>query len=100
VPPGKDPRGAKDALGNALGRLYSAPYQPAIDAQGNADCQNGQNGWIKGPLAPGTRYGPGTLADGTPTGGNFPVLEPNFPILSGGTYKARELGIGNLRDVP
>jgi hypothetical protein len=100
VPPGKDPRGAKDALGLPLGRIYSPPYQPAIDAQGNADCQNGQDGWVRGPLG-GTRYGPG-FVPGTriPTGGNFPILLSDFPILSGGTYKARELGIKNLRDVP
>jgi virulence factor Mce-like protein len=101
VPPGKDPRGAKGALGLPLGRVYNAPNQPAIDAQGNADCQEGQRGWVKGPLAPGSRYGPG-FVPGTsiPTGGNFPVLLSNYPILLGGTYKARELGIDNLRDVP
>ena len=98
VPPGMDPVGAH--LGPLpLGRLYSIPYQPAIDAQGNADCQNGQVGYIKGPLSPNGRYGPGVLPDGTPTGGNFPVTQPNFPILSGGTYKSRELGLNNLRDV-
>lgn len=98
TPPGVDPRGA-EAGGMKLGRLYTFPYQPAIDAQGNADCQNGQNGWVRGPLAPGARYGPGTLSDGTPTGGNAPVVINNFPILSGGTYNSRKLGINNLRDV-
>ena len=98
VPPNKDPVGAS-LLGLPLSRLYSIPYQPAIDAQGNADCQNGQDGYIRGPLSPKGRYGPGTLPDGTPTGGNFPVTQSNFPILSGGTYKSRELGINNLRDV-
>jgi hypothetical protein len=82
-----------------LGRVYATPYQPAIDAQGNADCQNGQVGFVRGPLAPGARYGPGALPDGTPTGGNAPVLINNFPILSGGTFKSRELGINNLQDV-
>jgi virulence factor Mce-like protein len=100
VPPGNDPRGSKDDLGQPLGRLYSIPYQPAIDAQGNADCQNGQDGYIRGPLAPGARYGPGKLADGAPTGGNFPVTQSNFPILSGGTFATDRLGIKNLRDVP
>ena len=99
VPPGVDPVAAEDSLGNKLGRVYATPYQPAIDAQGNADCQNGQVGWVRGPLAPNARYGPGTLSDGTPTGGNKPVLINNFPILSGGTYKSRELGINNLQDV-
>jgi virulence factor Mce-like protein len=98
VPPGMDPVGA-EALGQPLGRAYATPYQPAVDAQGNADCQNGQNGWVRGPLAPGARYGPGTLSDGTPTGGNAPVLLNNYPILSGGTFKSRELGLNNLQDV-
>jgi virulence factor Mce-like protein len=98
VPPGVDPIGA-EALGMKLGRVYATPYQPAIDAQGNADCQNGQVGFVRGPLAPGARYGPGALSDGTPTGGNAPVLINNFPILSGGTFKSRELGINNLQDV-
>ena len=52
-----------------------------------------------GPLAPGARYGPGTLPDGTPTGGNGAVVISDFPILSGGTFKSRELGIDNLEDV-
>ena len=98
VPPGVDPVGAR-AGGLPLGRLYSIPYQPAIDAQGNADCQNGQNGYIKGPLNLKMRYAPGSLPDGTPTGGNASVTLSDFPILSGGTYKSRELGINNLKDV-
>ena len=99
VPEGMNPLGATDPTGMALGRQYAVPYQPAIDAQGNADCQNGQTGFVRGPLAPGARYGPGTLSDGTPTGGNAPVVINDFPILSGGTFKARELGIDNLEDV-
>jgi hypothetical protein len=96
VPPGMDPVGAK-ALDMPLGRLYTPFYRPAIDAQGNADCETGQVGYVRGPLSD-NRYGPGTLPDGTPTGGNFPVTTP-FPVLVGGTYKSRELGIDNLRDV-
>jgi phospholipid/cholesterol/gamma-HCH transport system substrate-binding protein len=100
VPPGQHPRGAKDAKGDDLHRFYDPRGDPAIDAQGNADCQNGQEGYVKGPVAPGQRYGPGTLPDGTPSGGNFAVGGPDYPILSGGTFKSRELGIENLRDVP
>ena len=99
TPEGMNPLGAKDPTGMSLGRQYATPYQPAIDAQGNADCQNGQDGFVRGPLAPGARYGPGTLSDGTPTGGNGPVVISDFPILSGGTFKSRELGIDNLEDV-
>ena len=72
VPPNVDPIGAKDASGQPLGRLYSPPYKPAIDAQGNADCQNGQLGWMKGPLATGARYGraivPGSVDPQHPDG--------------------------------
>jgi ABC-type transporter Mla subunit MlaD len=101
VPPGQDPIGANDAGGNALGRQYlSLNYLPAIDAQGNADCQTGQAGWIRGPLASGNRYGPGVVpSTGDPTGGNWPVLQDNLPGLRGGTYVTRKLGIKNLKDV-
>jgi virulence factor Mce-like protein len=107
VPPNQDPRGATDSMGSALGRRYTSDYQPAIDAQGNADCQNGQNGWMKGPLIPSdSRYKPGFVKNAAgndtnvPTGGNWPVSFDNFPFLSGGTYKTRQLGIKNLKDLP
>jgi hypothetical protein len=75
------------------------PY-PAIDAQGNADCQRGQEGYPAGPFTTGGRYGKGVLSDDTPAGGNAAITDPNYPILSGGTNVTRELGINNLRDVP
>jgi virulence factor Mce-like protein len=97
TPPGVDPVGAEVA-GQQLQRFYSQPYQPAIDAQGNADCQIGQNGYVRGPLGP-NRYRPGTAPDGAGSGGNAGVSIANFPILSGGTYVSRKLGINNLNDV-
>ena len=100
VGPNEDPLRARNAVG-ALGRFYTQPYQPAIDAQGNADCQVGQNGYVKGPLSPNARYGRGFAPNGTtPSGGNWAVTQSDFPILSGGTYISRELGIDNLEDVP
>jgi hypothetical protein len=101
VPPGKDPIGAQDSAGNALARAYlPQTSHPAIDAQGNADCQVGQAGWVRGPLPNGSRYGPGLVpGTSTPTGGNWPVLVDNLPGLRGGTYVTRKLGIQNLRDV-
>jgi virulence factor Mce-like protein len=99
VPPGMNPIGATQA-GEPLGRLYAAPYAPAIAPNGDADCEVGQRGYIKGPLSTGNRYGLGVLPDGTPTGGNFPVTDDNLPVVVGGTYKTRQLGIRNLRDVP
>src|SRR4030095_6388427 len=92
-------RGAK-FMGQPAHRLIAPLYPPAIDAQGNADCETGQQGYPNGPLPPGGRYGRGALSDGTPAGGNASVTDPDYPILSGGTFKARELGINNLRDVP
>ena len=100
TPPGMKARGAKDFKGDDLHRLQAPLYGPAIDAQGNADCQRGQEGYPNGPLATGARYGAGALPDGTPSGGNAPNVDNDYPILSGGTFKSRELGIDNLRDVP
>jgi virulence factor Mce-like protein len=100
VGPGINPIGAKDEFGDPLMHLDVAPYSPAIDAQGNADCQIGQFGYLHGPLTTDGRYGPGVLSDGTPSAGNFVVTDDDMPILSGGTYKSRQLGINNLRDVP
>ena len=106
---GQDPQGATDALGQPLFRLYAPPYQPAIDAQGNADCQNGQNGYPNGALAralraqhPGPLERPGLpIPDEFGTGGNGAITDDNnLPGLRGGTYKSRELGIDNLADVP
>ena len=42
----------------------------------------------------------GTLPDGTAAGANSVVGKSNYPGLAGGTYKSRELGIDNLKDVP
>jgi len=100
VPPDQDPRGARDSQGSPLQRNYAPGAHPAIDAQGNADCQVGQTGYVRGPLASGFRYGPGVLSDGTPTGGNWPVIDDDLPGLRGGTYVTRRLGIRNLEDVP
>lgn len=108
--PGQKPQGAKDLQGNPLFRLYATAYNPAIDAQGNADCQLGQTGYPNGALGPG-RYKPVALKDqseehGLPipeevgSGTNGAITENDLPGLSGGTYKSRELGIDNLKDVP
>src|SRR5439155_19438498 len=83
VPPGMNPIGAKDRFGSPLMRQYVSPYPQAVDAQGNADCENGQFGWVRGPLVDHGRYGRGLLKDGTPSGGNWPVVVDNYPILSG-----------------
>ena len=96
--PGVDPVGA-EAVGSQLMRLYASAYQPAIDAQGNADCQIGQNGLVRGPLGPNRYAGVETAPTAIPAAATAAVTISNFPILSGGTYKSRELGLNNLRDV-
>lgn len=107
IPPGMDARGAKAPLDGSMGppgqplhRLQAPLYNPAIDAQGNADCQRGQEGYPNGPLTTGGRYGPGLLSDKTPAGGNAAITDPDYPILSGGTFESIENGIDNLADVP
>jgi phospholipid/cholesterol/gamma-HCH transport system substrate-binding protein len=96
VPAGQDPQTASNAFGK-LEVLHGQPYSPAIDAQGNADCQAGQFGYLD-RLGTGGRYPPST--DPNKGGGNHVVVDSNTPGLSGPTYKGRELGIYNLRDVP
>jgi hypothetical protein len=49
---------AEDQFGDPLVSTHAQPYAPAIDAQGNADCQGGQGGYPEGPLSTGNRYGP------------------------------------------
>ena len=102
------PYGA-DYAGEPAGRLFSTPYQVAIDAQGNADCQLGQVGWPRGPLAlgrtratrPGNVGGSNPLTDPvTGSGGNYAITSSNFPGLHGATYFTQKLGINTLQDVP
>ncbi len=108
----RDPRFAKDEDGEPLHRFYWPPYGPAIDSAGNADCQTGQEGYPRGPLDPLQRYGTGTFdidndpsgnspndQQDVPRGGNWGIRQDNLPLLSGGTYLPRRLGIGNVRDV-
>jgi virulence factor Mce-like protein len=94
VPSEQDPRaaGAGQALHNQVGA-------PALDAAGQADCQDGQSGYLSRLVTDG-RYPPDDAAGGFLGGGSHVVLDPDTPGSAGGTYKARELGIGGLEDVP
>ncbi|MGZ4200452.1 MAG: MlaD family protein [Thermoleophilaceae bacterium] len=115
IPANVNPKTAKDAAGNYLEAFHGQPYAPAIDAQGNADCQTGQTGYPTGPLpATGTpeagRYPPANSPNFDPSsplyqndsffknqaGGSHIVVAPNTPGLAGPTYT----GVPNLRDVP
>jgi hypothetical protein len=71
-------------------RLQRQSYGPAIDAQGNADCQGGQGGYPEGPLVQGNRYGPNE------NGGQHVLLDPDLPGNRGPTFT----GVPRLQDVP
>jgi virulence factor Mce-like protein len=99
VPSNQDPQTAANAFGK-LHALHGQPYSPAIDAQGRADCQNGQTGYLNRLVTDG-RYPPDSDADGTFLGGgSHVVVDSDTPGLAGPTYKARDLGIDGLEDLP
>jgi virulence factor Mce-like protein len=93
VPTNEDP---KTGMLQALHTQYGGP---AVDSKGNADCQAGQTGYPN-RLVTDPRWPPDSSAGGFIGGGSHVVLDPDTPGLAGGTYKARELGIDNLKDVP
>ena len=94
VPSDQDPQAepAKQALHTQYGG-------EAIDAQGRADCGAGQSGYPY-RLVSNPRYPPDSSAGGFIGGGSHVVVDPNTPVLHGGTYKSRQLGINSLKDVP
>jgi virulence factor Mce-like protein len=104
VPKGVDPITTKPPNGS-LEAFRGGPYFPAIDSQGNADCQNGQFGFVRGPLGAG-RYPPhGPVAGDDPyytqfnrrfAGGSHTTYLDNTPGLAGTTFN----GVKNLRSVP
>jgi virulence factor Mce-like protein len=82
-----------------LEALHSQFPQPAVDSKGQADCQSGQTGYMN-RLITGGRYPPDSSAGGFIGGGSHVVVDGDTPGLAGGTFKSRQLGIGNLKDVP
>ena len=100
VPPGEDPKTARNSAG-ALGRVYSPPYSPAIDAQGNADCQVGQMGYIRGPFTSGGRYTAGTAVRRHADRRQLrPSPTTTCRACAAAPTSRVELGIENLADVP
>ncbi|MFL5894280.1 MAG: hypothetical protein ACJ76Z_04100, partial [Thermoleophilaceae bacterium] len=109
VPSNWDPQTAMDPQGNHYEIFHQAAYGPSVDAQGNADCQAGQTGYINGPLyKPGrNKYAPAAIAPGedfndwenSKAGGSHVTLDTDIPGLAGPTYVARRLGINNIKDV-
>jgi virulence factor Mce-like protein len=109
--------------------FHGQAYQPAVDENGNADCQNGQNGFPNGPYnGPGpVKYGP-EVFDNTEDEPPFPPAgdppnenAPTAEALGGGSstvtrsdnpgnsgpvfipndpYNNGGLGPRNLREVP
>jgi hypothetical protein len=109
IPANKDPQTYMDPAGDHYQLLHWQQYGPAVDAQGNADCQAGQTGYTNGPVyTSGHKYAPADIAPGQTfkdweaksAGGSHTVFDSNIPGLAGGSYVARRLGIDNLRDVP
>jgi len=75
VPSNVDPRGDFPQPNRPPWQVHhTQAYPPAIDAQGNADCQAGQEGFLTGPL-----NGPLNRADLDPEEGPAPVSDPNSP---------------------
>jgi virulence factor Mce-like protein len=95
VDPNNPPRSPD---GEPEASLHKQPRTPAIDAQGNADCEGGQRGYIDGPFPADGRYPPSN--DPARLGGSHVVIGRDTPGLAGGTYVTRRLGIDNLEDVP
>jgi hypothetical protein len=105
VPTDQNPRTVRAPNGQPLEIFHGGPYYPAIDAQGNADCQNGQFGYLDGPTGR-ARYKPhGPVAGDDPfntqfsrrfAGGSHNVYNDNNPGLAGPTFR----GVKNLKDVP
>jgi hypothetical protein len=84
----------RDQAGDPITTLHRQNYSPAVDAQGNADCQVGQTGYLDGPLAEDFRYPPSN--NPASLGGSHVVVDPNTPGLAGTT----RLGVKNLKDLP
>jgi hypothetical protein len=83
IPANQDPQAqpAKQVLHTQYGG-------PAVDPSGRADCQGGQTGY------------PYRLATNPRWPGGHIVVDPDTPVLTGGTFKARQLGIDHVKDVP
>jgi hypothetical protein len=93
VPKGQNPRANTSPTGPDE-VFHAQPHDPAIDSQGNADCQIGQTGYLTGPLITGGRYPPSS--DPMKGGGSHVVGDSNTPGNAGPTYT----GVPNLKAVP
>jgi virulence factor Mce-like protein len=94
VPTDQDPQASNQ---QALHTQYAGP---AVDSQGRANCGSGQTGYMN-RLVTNPRWPPDDSVGGFIGGGSHVVLDPRVPGgRVGGTWKARELGIDSVEDVP
>jgi hypothetical protein len=96
VPSNEDPQSDETPRPQALHDQYP---QPAVDSKGRADCQSGQTGYPSRLITDG-RYPAEKAGPNFKGGGSHVVVDGDTPGLAGGTYKSRDLGIDNLKDVP
>jgi hypothetical protein len=98
-----------DPAGDHYQVMHAEPYSPAVDAQGNADCQTGQYGYVNGPYnSADTKYPPADIKPGESFqdwenragGGSHTTSRNDHPGLSGPTFVGARLGIKNVKDVP
>ena len=111
VPANVDPQKYVDPHGDHYQVLHGEAYGPAVDAQGNADCQAGQYGYFDGPLnGPDAKYPPANLDNPSdPTafkkwetekgGASHTSTLMDHPGLAGPTFVGQRLGIDNVKDV-
>src|SRR3954468_18333749 len=109
VPANVDPQTYVDKEGNHYQVFHSSLGGPAVDAQGNADCQPGQTGYADGPVTNGgSKYPPADIKPGesfkdwenTKGGGSHVTWDSDLPGLRGPTFVGQRLGIDSLSDVP
>ena len=105
LPKGVDPITAKAPDGSALEVWRDGTYFRAIDPQGNADCEIGQTGYMRGPLGRSRYPAHGPVPGDDPiftqfnrrfAGGSHTINLPQVPGLVGTTFT----GVPNLRNVP
>jgi virulence factor Mce-like protein len=112
VPANVDPQTYVDPAGDHYQVLHGEAFSPAVDAQGNADCQVGQYGYMDGPLnGSDAKYAPANLDQpGNPQafqewetahgGASHSSTLMDHPGLAGPTFVGKRLGIQNVKDVP
>ena len=110
VPSNWDPQNSVDTRGNKLMTAHLEAYGPAVDAQGHADCQAGQYGYLDGPYNLNPKYQPSDLPRNASSGdfqawedsrggGSHITTRMDHPGLAGPTFVGNRLGITSLQDV-